>query len=154
MARRKAKTTRRRPRKTISVLNTAQGLAVSNILTKGMFNANLVEFFTGRQTVGRNYNPNYSDSFISLPEMLGISGTAQKVQIGSQTILSGGAQGKAGLQADQIFENLKANGLQMTAGLIVVPLGFRVARRILSKNGITRQANNLLGMAGLKEVRV
>lgn len=126
---------------------------MSNILTKGMFNANLVEFFTGRQS-SSTYNPNYSDAFISLPEMLGIGGTPYKTQVGSRTIMAGGAVGKPGLQTEQIVQNLKANGLQMTAGLIVVPLGFRVARRILSKNGITRQANNLLGMAGLKEVRV
>jgi len=55
MARRRAKTRRRRTR-SFSIINAIESYAYANILTRGMFDANPVEFLTGEGDVAPSAN--------------------------------------------------------------------------------------------------
>jgi hypothetical protein len=157
--RRKSKTTRRR-KKTISITNTAQGLIVGNAMVKGATNANLMEFFTGRV-----YNPTYSDyayfptdadSIITLPELLGMDRPLQKLthsETGRGYNITAREHKPTGLQLETMKENIMTNWLNMASTAVVVPVAFKLGKKVMTKAGITRGVNRAFDVVGLKEVR-
>ena len=156
MARRKTKKTRRRkPR--LSITNTAQGLIVGNALVKGATNANLMEFFTGRVVSsnfpGGYYNPNQTDSIITLPELIGIDRKADAIQTSQGPYNQSALQVPASLQLGQMRANVMANWGSMLGTAIVVPIVFKVGKQVATKAGLRRGVNKVFDVAGLKEVR-
>lgn len=160
MARRrtsKNRTTRRR--NTLSISNAAQSLIIGNAFVKGATNANLYQFFTGRVDSGTNlgtyYNPTTKDDIITLPELLGIDRSRQQITTNTgSTYNLGPASVSPGLQLEKMKENIQANAFSMVGTAIVVPIAFKLGKKVLSKSGVTRTANKAFKMVGLGEVRV
>ena len=160
MARRrtaKNKTTRRR--NTISISNTAQSLIIGNAFVKGATNANLYQFFTGRvdsgTALGTYYNPTTKDDIITLPELLGIDRSRQQITTtAGQSYNLGPMTATPGLQLEKMKSNIQANAFNMVGTAIVVPIAFKLGKKVLSKSGVTRSANKVFKMVGLSEVKV
>jgi hypothetical protein len=155
---RKKPTRRRSRRNTISLTNTAQGLIVANAMVKGVSNANLYQFFTGRTdhiVLGTAYNPVSTDAIITLPELLGIDRQKQvgRTSTGATYQLTGMAV-EPSLQLAQMKENLMANWFSMASTAIVVPIAFKIGKKVTGKTGVTRGVNKVFKLAGLSEVRV
>lgn len=156
--RRKSKTTRRRKPK-ISITGTAQGLIVANAMVKGATNANLAQFFTGRMphaAYGTSfYQPTEADAIITLPELLGIDRQATKVRhatTGRDYTLPA-REVSPSLQLEQMKENVMANWTSMLGTAIVVPVAFKLGKKVMTKAGVSRGVNKVFDVAGLKEVR-
>jgi len=128
MARKSAKKTRRSRTKNINLLNVAQGLVAGNILTQGMFGLNAMEFLRGtpntvmNQMPGSSYRPTYTTTYT------GIASGANKVSLMELFGASGNDSGAEGA-GKRVLENIQANWLQMTTGLIMTRVGFRVGKR-------------------------
>ena len=110
---------------------------MANAVTEGLFQANLADFFTGRQD--GKYNAGADGSFrITLPELLGM----------------GGSQGWGGTYAaGKSFEsvlkyNIRKNGGRMILTAIAAPAVAAVATKMLRKPVIL-PANRLLKSTGL-----
>ena len=138
MARKKTKSKRRTtPR--FNIVNASQAALLANAITQGMFNTNLVEFFTGNTKGGRPFGADGA-SVISLPELLGFG-----------SVPFGGNYGNSTLTAE-LRNNLKKNGLMMAGSLILIPVGFKVGKELTGV--VRREANKGLRMIGLKKVMV
>lgn len=145
------------------MLNTAELIVTSNILTNGLFNANLMQFATGRTTqvsMGAGgqfytaYNPSSTDSVITLPELLGLdvaggTFTSTRGQLVKQSGRSFAADPSAALGV--ITANAKANAATMVMQTVGAKVFFKVAKKVTSKQ---RSAiNKGFNFLGLKEVR-
>jgi len=138
MARRKS--TKKRSRRTpkLNLINAGMGLIVANAVTQGMFNANLMDFFTGRRD-GKYVAGNDGSWRITLPEFftgLNIASTA-----------SGGTLGGV------LNYNFKKNGFAMVSTVVLTPMVANVAKKVLRKPVLT-PANRLLKTIGLTNVVV
>lgn len=133
---------------------------MGNAFVKGATNANLFEFFTGRVSdptfLGGTpaYNPRTTDSIITLPELVGLDRTRTNV-----ASPSGGTYGltsmkvSPSLQLAQMQENVMSNWASMLGTAIVVPIAFKVGKKVMTKAGVSRGVNKVFDVAGLKEVR-
>ena len=126
MARRKMKQKRPRRNKNLNLVGLAQGLVVGNAVTQGLFNTNLMQFFTGRGITGPGAA--YSGGGdggqnISLPEILGIGLSNQK--FGGISAADKGNFGTA------LRDNLAANAVPMIGTLILAPIAFKFGKRAL-----------------------
>ena len=156
--RRRTKTTRRR-KPTISITGTAQSLIVANAMVKGATNANIVEFFTGRTPhaayAGSFYQPTTADSVITLPELLGIDRGPTKAvhaQTGREYALPA-REVSPSLQLEQMKTNVMDNWASMLGTAVVVPMAFKLGKKVMTKAGVSRGVNKVFDVAGLKEVR-
>ena len=136
-----SKSSRRRTSKPKpNLTNIAVSAAVGNAVTQGMFNANLVDFFTGRQDgvykAGRD-----GSQRITLPEILG----AGSIPFGGNYA---GTAGKYDSLGNSLMSNLKANAIPMTIAVIGIPMIAKVATKVLRKPVLT-PANKLIKMTGL-----
>ena len=144
---RKKNTRKRISRPKFNVFNTAQAVVLGNVVTQGMFNANMWEFFSGRTGGASFYNGNQTDNVITLPEMLGFD------QMGfrsGQPVVYKSID--AGFQSEKIIQNLKDNGFMMSAQLLLVPVGFKVLKKVSSP--VRREAGKMLKYAGITGVTV
>ena len=158
MARRK-KTSRRRRSNTVNLTNLAQSVIIGNAFVKGATNANLYQFFTGRvdsgTTLGTYYNPTTKDDIITLPELLGIDRSRTPI-----TTTAGQAYNlqpmsvSPGLQLEKMKSNIQANAFDMVSTAVVVPIAFKLGKKVMSKSGVTRSVNKAFRFVGLSEVRV
>jgi hypothetical protein len=121
---------------------------VANVITNGMFNAGLRQFFTGRTGTSTIYNPNVTDTVVTLPEMLGID--QMGMLHGKPAVFK---QIDAGLQMDNVKTNLKENGLSMAFQVVAIPFAFKFAKKFLAKP-VINPTNKLLRSVGIKEVKV
>ena len=170
MARRKTARKTRRTRRSVSVLGTAQTVLVANALTRGAFNSNLYEFATGRtqqvnlystpsgfqnMTGGLTaYAPNLTDSIITLPEMLGFDGAGiTGYNAAGQKWTTRGKAIGPNFPTTQIMDNIKANAFTMGTQLITIPIGFKIAKKVLGKSGMTRAFNKGMKFIGMNEVK-
>ncbi len=162
MAKRKGrkKSTRRRT-KSINILNTAELVVTSNILTTGLFNANIFEFVTGKtnftagpQNYGSVYRPISTDNILTLPEIFGLDMAGQKL-----TSTTGSTYNARAMAVDFdpartmaiVTANAKVNAGSMIMQTIGAKVFFKVAKRVTTKQ---RSAiNKGLNFVGLKEVR-
>lgn len=137
--RRKAKSGRRRKKSGISIINTAETLVLANVATQTLFNTDLKTFFMG--TTG-----NFSDAqglrALSLKELFQTNQASQTVRgMGGSTrtitYTTGGV----------IMDNLKANAATGIAGMILVPLAFKLGKKV-GRPVITR-TNRLLNQSGV-----
>jgi len=117
--------------------NIAVSAVVANSITEGMFNANLIDFFTGRRD-GKFVAGGDGSTRLTLPELLGLAG-------------SGGVGGtySAGYDFQTVMiANLKKNALPMITTAIVAPMIGNIAKKVLRKPVIL-PANRLLKSTGL-----
>ena len=131
MARRKAKRKTRRRITGISVLGVAETYMLANVATQTFFNTNPLTFIKGDVSGSMNARGLTS---ISMMELF---------------------QPKQGmLPTTQVLgKNLEANWMKGVAGMILVPLAFRVGKQIAAP--AIRKSNALLGKVGIaKTVKV
>ena len=67
------RTTRRKSKPKTNIANLAVGAVVANSVTTGLFNANIVDFFTGRRD-GKYVAGADGSERLTLPELLGLAG--------------------------------------------------------------------------------
>lgn len=158
MARRRTSRNRSTRRtKTFNITNTAQALIVANGLVRGASNANLYQFLTGRMpsAYGGMYQPNVKDNVVTLPELLGIDKQGQTLtNAQGQRLYSPGVSVEPGLQLEVMKQNIKDNAVSMAMTAVLTPIAFKLGKKVLSKAGVTRQANSTFRMIGLSEVRL
>ncbi len=51
-------------------------------------------------------------------------------------------------------QNIKDNAVSMAMTAVLTPIAFKLGKKVLSKAGVTRQANSTFRMIGLSEVRL
>ena len=133
-------TRRRRSSKAISITNTAESLIIANAVTKGVFGSDLKQFFSLAPATGNSWD-------ITLGELLNGGGAG----FGQSASYAGGTGGTLdGLMA-AIKYNLSKNGASMAATVILTPVIFRMAKKVLAKP-VIRPARKALKMTGLNEV--
>jgi len=109
---------------------------VANAITEGVFQSNIVDFFTGR-TDGV-FKAGMDGSYrLTLPELLGL---------GAGGIGGNYAKGY-GLQR-VVTDNIKKNFVPMMGTIIVAPMVANLATKVLRKP-VIRPANKMLSMSGL-----
>ena len=142
-------------------MNTAELVVTSNILTTGLFNANLFEFVTGKTdfTAGNTtyagiYRPSPNDSVLTLPEILGFDTVAGKLTSTTGTVYNSRAMAvdfNPARTIATVTANAKMNAGSMIMQTIGAKVFFKVAKKVTSKQ---RSAiNKGLNFVGLKEVR-
>lgn len=157
MARRKTTTRRRRsPKPMLNVLNTAEKLVVANAASRAVFGLPIDEFVLGgwsgikSRGTGAINNPATTNSWgITAQELLqglipgGVMGYGQS---GNAPWSNDGA----GLMA-AVKNNLQQQGPQAVATMILAPIGFKVAKKVLGKP-LINPANRILKQSGLSTV--
>lgn len=132
--RRGKSTPRRRPKQGISIIKSAEALALANVATQTLFNVNPVEFVIGNQKGATAQGL----TAISLKELFNAK------QTGSIGTMAGSIGGVGATTTSVIMNNLKANAVSGVLGMVLVPAGFRVGRQLAkpainSINGVLRQ---------------
>jgi len=147
------KTTRRRRSQGVNLVNAAQSLIILNASTKALFGLDAVTFatagwLTGNQGGGTLANPGPGNSWgITAKELVqGLTGTGKGFGQSGSGMWS---NDMAGLQA-AIANNIKNNGAQAVATMVLVPAAFKVGKKLTMKP--RRDANKLLKMTGLSTV--
>lgn len=145
MARKSKRKTRRRRQSGISIVGLAETYMLTSVATKTLFNVDAIEFVMGNPS-----NPK------------GLWGvTAGQNKIGIRELFSlkqgqhvSGMKGNYNLQAGStkattavIADNLRENAATGIAGMILIPLGFKLGKK-LARPAITR-ANKLLKDVGV-----
>jgi len=149
---RKKKKTRRRDT-AVSLTNLAEAVMLANVGTQAAFNLSAWNFISDgwtSGTSGRAYGPGQ----ISLHELIyGNYATS------GMTAIAGGGYGSVGgsttalsstSNADVVMNNLQNNWGPALVKSILIPVGFKVSRRALSRP--IRMGNKLLKQAGLRSV--
>ena len=127
------KTSRRRSKPKLNLIDTTTSLVVANALTEGLVRAKLMDFFTGRKD--GSYRAGTDGSFrITLPELL--KGPNIMSHHGGGTVTG------------VLRENLKANGTQMVTTMVVAPMIARLVKKSLRKPLLTPM-NRILSQTGL-----
>jgi len=122
-------------------MSVAESLLLANAVTKGAFNTDLQEFFTGK--VNGQYKPGADGAWtLTLPELLGAGPGGVGGNYGTY---QGGLTGV-------LKDNLQNNGAQLLMSLVVIPMAFKVGGSLLKKP--RRQANALLKQVGVTGVKV
>ena len=127
------KTTRRRRRKPkVNLLNVAQTVVLSNILTENAFGLNLVDFITSDEKSA--YGGKTSASRITLKE-LATRGWKKHYGVSEN-------------EYQLAWNNIKKNWMGLAGGFIGVPIAFQVGKKLLRKQ-ILNPLNRGLKMTGL-----
>ena len=129
-------------------MKAAETALVANAAITGIFGTNLPTFLTGKNIGGGFGSNNANNSWeITLPElgnmlMGGTGGIA-----GNFTV-----DGRTGLPA-AIKKNIKDNGFDTMVQLALIPVGFRIASKVLRKP-LLNPTNRALKTIGITEVKV
>lgn len=138
--RRGKKSTRRRSKQGINLLNAAQSYVVASSATKAFFGVELVPFLTEGWLTNKTTNTDNSWE-LSMSELI------------NRTIMGGtgsmGGTWNTGGIPMAIKHNLRKNSGAI-ATMILAPVAFNAAKKITAKP--RRDANKLLKMAGLNTV--
>jgi len=144
MAARKRKSKQRRKKQPISMLNMAEAALMGNAITTGLFDAGLVDFFTGRMD-GEFRAGSDGGQRLTLPEILGFG------QGGF-----GGTYGSSGPQSIQeairFNFNNQGGGVNMIMQIITIPIAFKLTKKFARKP--LNMANKGLRQLGIKEVKI
>ena len=148
MARRKSTTKRRsRRRKTFNVTNAAQTLILANIYSRAVFKVNLPTFLGIRKDFSHGMTAGNNSDEIPLMEMfdaaMGGSGGQNPMWV----------KNVGGIGAT-LAKNAKSNAREIVGATIVVPIAFKLGKKLMTKAGVTRGVNRTLDYVGMKEVRV
>jgi len=157
MARRRTsrkKTSRRRRKSGLNLVNAAELYLTTNVLTKSMFGANPFQFITGRTSGIRTstingreemvwYNNQYMPSndgvMLTLPELLGVDGPNTQVSFGGNDAIMP--------QIETNLANFGGIGNVVTQ-TILLKVGFTVGKKLLRKQRTV--LNKGIDMMGLK----
>tara|TARA_Y100001938_G_scaffold15714_1_gene19374 strand:+ start:486 stop:941 length:456 start_codon:yes stop_codon:yes gene_type:complete len=145
MARRAKRKTRRRRKQGVSILGLAETYMLTSVATKTLFNVDALEFVLGNPSNpkgvwGYTQGPNKIGlrELFSMKQYTSVTGTAKNYSL----------QGGASYPTTKIIkENLQENAASGIAGMILIPLGFRLGKN-LARPAITR-ANKLLNDVGI-----
>ena len=134
----KRTTTRRRPKnKALNITNTAESVLVANAFTTGVFGSDLVTFLT--KGYGKGGHIGTTTTAITLPDLF-------------ERLIPGGSNGMVNTRYSNIPDSIKANlqrdGLTMLAQVVLIPVAFKMAKKVLAKP-VIRPANRMLKMSGL-----
>lgn len=139
MARRRngRKPATRRRKQGISIINTAEAVALASAATQTLFNVNAFEFVMGNQAGFTAAGANA----ISLRELL--NPTQQTGKIG---LIGGGSMATSASTMSLVQDNLKANWLDGSIKMVTIPLAFRFGKALgkpaINKiNAVLRKAN-------------
>jgi len=135
MARRRKVTKRRKTKSQINLLGVAESVLIANVVTTGLFNTNLQQFVTGNTGTAKFGSD--GSSVMSLPELLGVG----------KGVKFGGNYGTGRTFGTQIKANFEAHWFTMATALVLIPVGFKVAKKLT--NQPRRTANKMLKMTGL-----
>jgi len=145
MARRR-KTTRRRRRKSgVSILGLAETYMLTSVATKTLFNVDALEFVMGNPA-----NPKGVWGFTAGQNKIGLRELFSMKQYETVSGSPGNYKLTGGASAPTttiIKENLQANMFTGIAGMVLIPLGFRIGKN-LARPAISR-ANRLLNDVGV-----
>ena len=119
-----------------NLTNLAVSALVANSVTQGMFNANLMDFFTGNRD--GVYRAGSDGSYrLTFPELLGIGN------------VKAGGNYSTGYDLQRVLkDNLKENWLMMTVGVVGIPIVANMAMKLIRKPVIL-PANRMLKSVGL-----
>jgi len=115
----------------------AETALVANAVTNGMFNANLMDFITGR--MDGKYRAGSDGTFrVTIPEMI--------TGVTTSKSYDGGL-------SDIIVKNVKDNAMDLAVGAIAIPMAFRFGKKFLAKP-LINPTNRMLRSAGIDEVKL
>ena len=139
---RKSTTRRRRSPKRVNVANLAQNYLVLDAMTKGFFSVSLSDFVGLTKNLDHgNWSSKYdgvNNSWeLTLPELASI-------MFGQKAGISSGHT-----PMEMVKANLQRNGGRMVASVFLIPMAFKLGRKVLGKPLIT-PANRLLKSAGVR----
>ena len=144
--RRKASTPRRRsPKPMLNVLKTAESLVLANAATQGLFGMNAVAFATEGWLTPQTSASNNSWELSAAEIVKGLIPGGEGYGFGQAYL------GQGGTVMSAIRKNISDNGAQAVGTMILAPIAFRVARKVLQRPLIT-PANKLLKSSGLGSV--
>jgi len=116
--------------------NIAVSALVANSVTQGVFNANLMDFVTGKKD--GVYRAGADGSMrLTLPELFGAG-----------NLKAGGNYGGDWDLQSVIMDNIKTNWVQLGMGIILIPVVANVATKLIRKP-IILPANRMLKSVGL-----
>lgn len=145
MAKRKGKMMKRRrqPKKGVNLVNAAQAGIILNAMTQGLFNSNLVDFFTGMRD--GQFKAGVDGTYrLTLPELLGFTPTGFKASaIGGQY-----AQGYGFTRV--VGDNLRRSAMPIILTTVLTPVAFKVGKQLTAMP--RRDVNKALKALGLKSV--
>jgi len=140
--------TRRRRSTGVNVVNAAQSLIIMNAATKALFGVGAVQFATQGwltpKTTGAMGGAGNSWTLSASELLSGLTGGGFGMSGSNQW-----TNDMAGLTA-AIKKNLETNGGQALATMVVVPVAFKVGKKLTSKP--RSDANRLLKMTGLNSL--
>lgn len=140
---------RKSPRKTqtnLSLTGVAQSYIVGSAMTRAAFGMGLVPFLSEGWLTPATKTP---------ATAIGMgSGWVQGVSLAElvQEIVPGGKDGNfgSGFSLERAVKaNMKQYGPRAVVTAIATPVAFRIARRLMSRSGVTRYANKAFKMTGL-----
>lgn len=144
--RRKASTPRRRsPKPMVNVLKTAESLVLANAATQGLFGMNAVAFATEGWLTPQSSASNNSWELSAAEIVKGLIPGGEGYGFGQAYLAQGGTVMSA------IRKNISDNGAQAVGTMILAPIAFKMARKVLQRPLIT-PANKLLKSSGLGSV--
>lgn len=146
MARKKA--TRRRSRKSFSIINALESLTYAEIIARGLTGDGVFGFFMNATDLGYSKNTTLYDSMGGFGAT---SGTGVQLQ-GTNQISLGDLMTQPGLAVQEMTGNLQDNIIPMAIGAATTAVTFNVGKRLLRKpiNNINRNIMKPLLGAGIK----
>ena len=143
MAKRRARKTKRRAKKGFSIIEGAQTYMLASAVTNTMFNVNLKDFFLADHVETGVAAGSYgTGAQITMKELLS---TTQVTGITQNRL--GQTYTSTGDTMSIIQQNLKNNWVQGATSMIVIPLGFKIGKR-LGRQAINK-SNKLLRDLGV-----
>jgi len=120
----------------VNLTNLAVSALVANSVTNGLFQSNLMDFFTGNRD-GVYRAGSDGSTRLTLPELIGWG-----------SIKAGGNYSAGNDLQSVLTANLKANWVQMAVGVIGIPIAANVAMKLIRKPVIL-PLNRVLKSTGL-----
>lgn len=142
---RKTPTRRRSAKPMVNVLKTAESLVLANAATQGLFGMNAVAFATEGWLRPMTSASNNSWELSAAEIVKGITGGS--FGFGEQFISNSG--GNPLMAA--IKKNIQDNGAQAVGTMILAPIAFKAARRVLARP-LINPTNRLLKSSGLSTI--
>ena len=136
--RKKSTTPRRRKSKAINLVNLGESLLVGNVITEGLFNMNMYDFFLAGTGFSNQNWTGQGESTISFRELITWPASATT---GSTVTES---------RFNVIRENLKTSLVPMVGGLIAVRVGSKIVNKQLRP--MLTQGNKVIKMAGFGDM--
>jgi len=129
----------------LNVLNTAEKLVVANAATKALFGTDVASFALDGWARPQGQGSNNSWEISAAELVTGLIPGGAGFGFGSQYL------GMGGNLMTAVQKNLQENGPQAIGTMILAPVAFKVAKRVLGKP-LINPTNRLLKQAGLGSV--